>query len=72
MNPGRIVAASPSDHPWKEAEEKNEGNCYILSPTEVDEKLKSRFAVVLTDSYAPVDNLTAPIFEERFGRKRNQ
>ena len=67
-----IVAASPTDQSWQEAEEANEGNCYILSPTEVDEKLKSRFAVVLTDSYAPVDNLTAPIFEERFGRKRNQ
>ncbi len=26
--------------------------------------------VVLTDDYVPVDNLTAPIFEERFGYKR--
>ncbi len=67
-----IVAASPSDQPWKEAETENEGNCFILGPAEVDQTLKNRFAVVLTDSYAPVDNLTAPIFEERFGRKRNE
>jgi len=67
-----IVAASPSDQPWKEAEKKKEGNCFILGPAEVDQTLKNRFAVVLTDSYAPVDNLTAPIFEERFGRKRNE
>lgn len=65
-----IVVASLSDHPWKGAEKENEGNCYILDPQELDQKLKNRFAVVLTDSYAPVDNLTAPIFEERFGRKR--
>jgi spermidine synthase len=65
-----IVAASPSDHPWKEAEKENRGNCYVMSPKELDQKLKNRFAVVLTDSYAPVDNLTAPIFEERFGKKK--
>ncbi|MBM4329890.1 MAG: hypothetical protein FJ117_01480 [Deltaproteobacteria bacterium] len=65
-----IVVASLSDHPWKEAEKENEGNCYVLDPQELEEKLKNRFAVVLTDSYAPVDNLTAPIFEERFGRGR--
>jgi spermidine synthase len=67
-----IVAASPADQAWEKAEEENAGACYILRPQEVDQKLKNRFAVVLTDSYAPVDNLTAPIFEERFGRKRNE
>ena len=29
-------------------------------------------SVVLTDDYAPVDNLIAPIFEERFGYNRKQ
>ena len=29
-------------------------------------------AVLLTDNHAPVDNLTAPIFEERFGKKRKE
>jgi hypothetical protein len=36
----------------------------------VDQRLRNRFAVILTDDYAPVDNLTAPIFEERFGKKK--
>ena len=65
-----IVVASPADHSWKEAEKVNEGNCFVIAPAEVDQKLQNRFAVVLTDDHAPVDNLTAPIFEERFGRKR--
>jgi spermidine synthase len=65
-----IVAASPGDHPWKEVEKVNEGNCFVISPEEVDQKLQNRFALVLTDDHAPVDNLTAPIFEERFGKKR--
>jgi len=65
-----IVVASPTDHSWKEVEKMNEGNCFVITPPEVDQKLLNRFAVVLTDDHAPVDNLTAPIFEERFGRKR--
>ena len=65
-----IVAASPREYPWKEVETENKGNCYVIVPKELGQKLQNRFAVVLTDSYAPVDNLTAPIFEERFGRKK--
>jgi spermidine synthase len=65
-----IVAASLIDQPWKEAEKENRTSCYVLSPNEVDQKLRNRLTVVLTDSYAPVDNLTAPIFEQRFGRKK--
>jgi spermidine synthase len=65
-----IVAASLGIHAWKDAEKVNPGSCYIIGPREVDEKLKNRAAVILTDDYAPVDNLTAPIFEERFGKKR--
>jgi hypothetical protein len=29
-----------------------------------------RYAVILTDDYVPVDNLIAPIFEERFGYRK--
>jgi len=65
-----IVVASPTDQSWKEVEKVNEGSCFVIAPNEVDQKLQNRFAVVLTDDHAPVDNLTAPIFEERFGRKR--
>ena len=28
------------------------------------------YSVVLRDDYAPVDNLIAPVFEERFGYNR--
>jgi spermidine synthase len=65
-----IVAASPSSHSWKETEKIKEGTCFVLAPKELDLKLQNRFAVILADDYAPVDNLTAPIFEERFGKKK--
>jgi spermidine synthase len=65
-----IVAASPDDHPWKTVERTSEGRCFVHSPAELNETLRPRPAVILTDDYAPVDNLIAPIFEERFGKKR--
>lgn len=65
-----ILVASPTDHPWKDVEKMNQGNCFVIAPNEINQKLQNRFAMVLTDDHAPVDNLTAPIFEERFGRKR--
>jgi spermidine synthase len=65
-----IVSASASEHRWKEAEKVNPGNCYVITPQEVDKKLRNRFAMILTDDHAPVDNLTAPIFEERFGKNK--
>ncbi len=65
-----IVVASAEDHAWKEAEKMNEGSCFVIEPGEMDHTLQNRFAVILTDDHAPVDNLTAPIFEERFGKKR--
>ena len=65
-----IVSASALEQSWKEAEEVNPENCYVITPQEVDKKLQTRSAMILTDDHAPVDNLTAPIFEERFGKKR--
>jgi len=65
-----IVAGSPAFHPWQNIEEVSEGRCFVLAPKELNLKFRSRPAVVLTDDHAPVDNLVAPIFEERFGRKR--
>jgi spermidine synthase len=67
-----IVAASLAGYPWKEIENHSEGRCYVLAPEELQKKMKGRLAVLLTDDYAPVDNLIAPIFEERFGRKRKR
>jgi hypothetical protein len=65
-----IVSASAREQRWKEVEKENPKNCYVIIPPEVDKRLQNRFAVILTDDHAPVDNLTAPIFEERFGRKK--
>jgi len=65
-----IVTASAGNHHWKEIEKASQEACHVLSPPEVQEKLKLKSAIILTDDYAPVDNLVAPIFEERFGRKR--
>ena len=36
----------------------------------MDEFMKTRYSIVIRDDYAPVDNLIAPIFEERFGYNR--
>jgi spermidine synthase len=36
----------------------------------MEEFMKNRRSVVITDDYAPIDNLIAPIFEERFGYNR--
>jgi len=36
----------------------------------MEEFMKTRHSVTIKDDYAPVDNLIAPIFEERFGYNR--
>ncbi|MBI4495734.1 MAG: fused MFS/spermidine synthase [Deltaproteobacteria bacterium] len=66
-----IVAASQADHPWEDLPDESGGQCFVLAPPELNEKLKNRPAVLLTDDHAPVDNLVAPMFEARFGRKRS-
>ncbi len=42
---------------------------HVLSDDLLQKYLQDHPSFVLTDDYVPVDNLTAPIFEERFGRK---
>ncbi|MCX8021746.1 MAG: fused MFS/spermidine synthase [Syntrophorhabdaceae bacterium] len=37
----------------------------------MDELLNKRYSIIITDDYAPVDNLIAPVFEERFGYRRS-
>jgi spermidine synthase len=49
---------------------KQEGNgmlCFVMPPERLQQYLSERPGFVLTDDYVPVDNLIAPIFEERFG-----
>ncbi|MBP1708748.1 MAG: putative rane protein [Deltaproteobacteria bacterium] len=49
---------------------KQEGNgmiCFVMPPERLQQYLSERPGFILTDDYVPVDNLIAPIFEERFG-----
>jgi predicted membrane-bound spermidine synthase len=43
---------------------------HIMPQDRLQEFLKERYSVILTDDYVPVDNLIAPIFEERFGYRQ--
>ena len=43
---------------------------HVMPQGQLQEFLKERYSVILTDDYAPVDNLIAPIFEERFGYRQ--
>jgi hypothetical protein len=65
-----IVAVSLTVLPWRDVEKTSAGRCFILEPTEVSRTFAGRWGVVITDDYAPVDNLIAPIFETRFGKKK--
>ena len=40
---------------------------HVMPQDRLQQYLAERPSVVLTDDYVPVDNLTAPIFEERYG-----
>jgi len=43
---------------------------HVMPPDRLQQYLNERYSVILTDDYVPVDNLIAPIFEERFGYSR--
>jgi spermidine synthase len=43
---------------------------HVMPQDQLQEYLKERTSIVLTDDYVPVDNLIAPIFEERFGYRQ--
>jgi spermidine synthase len=47
-----------------------ETTSYVMPQDRLQQYLKERPSVILTDDYVPVDNLIAPIFEERFGYQR--
>jgi spermidine synthase len=44
----------------------------LVSDSLTEDLLTKRKAIVLTDDYAPIDNLIAPVFEERFGYNRRK
>ncbi len=43
---------------------------FVMPQERLQQYLQERYAIVLSDDYVPVDNLIAPIFEERFGYQR--
>ena len=43
---------------------------YVMPQERLQQYLQERFTIVLSDDYVPVDNLIAPIFEQRFGYQR--
>jgi len=71
-----VVVASPKRldmedfvQTLKGKDEKGMTSC-VMPQGRLQQYLKERYSVILTDDYVPVDNLIAPIFEERFGYRR--
>lgn len=57
---------------WLKEKGGNSVQSVLVPESSMKELLTKRNAIVLTDDYAPVDNLIAPIFEERFGYSRSR
>lgn len=51
---------------------KGKATSAVVPEAKVKEFMSRKEAVVLRDDYAPVDNLIAPVFEERFGYKKER
>jgi spermidine synthase len=49
---------------------KEHATAVVVPENLMAEFLDKRYSIVIKDDYAPVDNLVAPIFEERFGYNR--
>jgi len=71
-----VVVASPQklvmDHFVKTIQTKRgkEITSHVMSQERLRQYLQKRHAIILSDDYVPVDNLIAPVFEERFGYRR--
>jgi hypothetical protein len=70
-----VVVASPQkldvdDFVKKVKRDGGEMTSHVMSQDKLQEFLRDRHSVILTDDYVPVDNLIAPIFEERFGYRQ--
>jgi spermidine synthase len=55
---------------WLKTHFRQEAKSAIVSDELVRKMLTNRYSIVIRDDYAPVDNLVAPVFEERFGYSR--
>jgi len=70
-----VVVASPQkldmdDFVRKVRGKGGEMTSHVMPQDQLQEFLRDRHSVILTDDYVPVDNLIAPIFEERFGYRQ--
>jgi predicted membrane-bound spermidine synthase len=70
-----VVVASPQrldmdDFIRTVKEKEGEMTSHVMPQDQLQEYLRERYSVILTDDYVPVDNLIAPIFEERFGYRQ--
>jgi spermidine synthase len=70
-----VVVASPQkldvdDFVKKVKRDGGEMTSHVMPQDKLQEFLRDRHSVILTDDYVPVDNLIAPIFEERFGYRQ--
>jgi len=71
-----VVVASPKELDMDDFVKAVKGNgnkeitSHVMPKDRLQQYLKERPCVILTDDYVPVDNLIAPIFEERFGYQR--
>ena len=57
---------------WLKSNPRVKAKSVLVSDALKQELLMKRKSLVMTDDYAPVDNLIAPIFEERFGYNRKR
>ena len=68
-----VIVASPKKLDMEDfvrvikGKEDSEMTAYVMPQGRLRQYLNEHPSVVLTDDYVPVDNLIAPIFEERFG-----
>jgi spermidine synthase len=71
-----VIVASPKPLDMNDFVKKVKGKqgesitSHVMPQEDMQQYLKERYSVILTDDYVPVDNLIAPIFEERFGYQR--
>ncbi|MEW6408944.1 MAG: fused MFS/spermidine synthase [Nitrospirota bacterium] len=70
-----VIVASPqrldmNDFVMAVKGKKGKMTSHVMPQDRLQQYLKERYSVLLTDDYVPVDNLIAPIFEERFGYQR--
>lgn len=57
---------------WLKRKFGSQAKSALVSPEMTKAFLDKKEAIVIKDDYAPVDNLIAPVFEERFGYKRER